>query len=58
MITNLVSTITQSLPPHALAKIAASLGTDRTAAERGISAGVPGILAGLAHCGLHPRRRL
>ena len=49
MITNLVSTITQSLPPHALAKIAASLGTDTTAAERGISAGVPGILAGLAH---------
>lgn len=49
MITNLVSTITQSLPPDAHTKIAASLGTDRTAAEKGISAGVPGILAGLAH---------
>ena len=54
MITNLVSTITQSLPPDALAKIAASLGTDRTAAERGISAGVPGILAGLAHSASTP----
>lgn len=54
MITNLVSTITQSLPPHALAKIAASLGTDTTAAERGISAGVPGILAGLAHSASTP----
>ena len=54
MITNLVSTITQSLPPDALTKIAASLGTDRTAAERGISAGVPGILAGLAHSASTP----
>ena len=54
MITNLVSTITQSLPPGAHAKIASSLGTDRTAAEKGISAGVPGILAGLAHSASTP----
>jgi hypothetical protein len=54
MITNPVSTITQSLPPDALAKIADSLGTDRTAAEMGISAAVPGILAGLAHSASTP----
>lgn len=54
MITNLVSTITQSLPADALTKIADSLGTDRAAAEMGISAAVPGILAGLAHSASTP----
>ena len=54
MTTNLVSTITQSLPQEALAKIADSLGTDRAAAEMGVSAAVPGILAGLAHSASTP----
>ena len=54
MITNLVSTITQSLLPAATGQIAASLGSDEAAAERGIGAGVPGILAGLANAASTP----
>ena len=60
MITNLAATITQSLSPQTIEKIAASLGSDGTAAEKGISAAVPGILAGLANSASTPRgaRRL
>ncbi len=54
MITNLAATITQSLSPEAIEKIAASLGSDGTAAEKGISAAVPGILAGLANSASTP----
>ncbi len=54
MIANLATTITQSLSPQAIEKIAASLGSDGTAAEKGISAAVPGILAGLANAALTP----
>jgi len=49
MATNLVSTIMQSLSSEAIGKIASSLGVDETAAQRGINAGIPGILAGLAN---------
>lgn len=54
MITNLAATITQSLSPEAIEKIAASLGSDRAAAEKAISAAVPGILAGLANSASTP----
>lgn len=54
MITNLATTITQSLSPEAIGKIAASLRSDGTAAEKGISAAVPGILAGLANSASTP----
>jgi hypothetical protein len=54
MIINLAATITQSLSPQAIEKVAASLGSDGTAAEKGISAAVPGILAGLANSASTP----
>jgi hypothetical protein len=54
MTTNLAATITQSLSPEAIGNIAASLGSDGTAAEKGISAAVPGILAGLANAASTP----
>lgn len=54
MITNLATTITQSLSPEAIGKIAASLGSDATAAKMGVSAAVPGILAGLANSASTP----
>jgi hypothetical protein len=54
MSTNLVSTIMQSLTPEAAGKIASSLGLDQAAAQRGIAAGVPGILAGLANSASSP----
>ncbi len=54
MITNLVSTITQSLSPDVSGRIAASLGSDRAAVEKGIGASVPGILAGLANSASRP----
>jgi Bacterial protein of unknown function (DUF937) len=49
MSTNLVSTIMQSLSPEAIGKIASSIGLEQSAAQRGISAGIPGMLAGLAN---------
>ncbi len=49
MSTNLVSTIMQSLSSEAIGKIASALGLDTAAAQKGISAGIPGILAGLAN---------
>jgi hypothetical protein len=49
MATNLVSTIMQSLTSEATGKIASSLGLEPSAAQRGIAAGIPGILAGLAN---------
>jgi hypothetical protein len=54
MSTNLVSTIMQSLSSDAIGKIASSLGLDQTAAQKGISAGIPGILAGLANAASTP----
>ncbi len=57
MITNLAATITLSLSPETIGKIAASLGSDGPAAEKGISAAVPGILAGPACQQEHDDRR-
>jgi len=54
MSTNLVSTIMQALSQEAIGKIASSLGLEQSAAQRGISAGVPGILAGLANAASTP----
>jgi hypothetical protein len=54
MSTNLVSTIMQSLSQEAIGKIASSLGLDQAAALRAISAGIPGILAGLANAASTP----
>ncbi len=48
MSTNLVSTIMQSLSSEVIGKIASSLGLDNTAVQKAISAGIPGILAGLS----------
>ncbi len=54
MSTNLVLAIMQSLSPDVIGKIASSLGMDQTAAQKGISAGIPGILAGLANAASNP----
>ncbi|MBJ7533858.1 DUF937 domain-containing protein [Rhodomicrobium vannielii ATCC 17100] len=49
MATNLLSTITQSFTPDVVGKLASTLGLEQQAAQKGISAGVPGILTGLAN---------
>jgi hypothetical protein len=49
MSTNLVAAIMQALTPEATGKIASSLGLEQSAVQRGITAGVPGMLAGLAN---------
>jgi hypothetical protein len=49
MSTNLVSTIMHALPQEAIGRIASTLGLEQSAAQKGISAGVPGILAALAN---------
>ncbi len=54
MSTNLVSAIMQALSSEAIGKIASSLGMDQTAAQKGISAAIPGILAGLAKAASNP----
>ncbi len=54
MSTNLVLAIMQSLSPDVIGKIASSLGMDQTAAQKGISAAIPGILAGLAKAASNP----
>ncbi|MGO8953714.1 MAG: DUF937 domain-containing protein [Rhodomicrobium sp.] len=54
MSTNLVSTIMQSLSSEAIGRIASSLALDQTAAQRGVSAGIPGILAALANAASSP----
>ncbi|MFY9642911.1 MAG: DUF937 domain-containing protein [Rhodomicrobium sp.] len=54
MSTNLVSAIMQALSPEVIGKIASSLGIDQTAAQKGISAGIPGVLAGLANAASNP----
>ncbi len=51
MATNLVATIMQSLSSEAIGKIASTFGIDQTAAQRGVSAGVPAILASLVKLG-------
>ncbi|MFT4078992.1 DUF937 domain-containing protein [Rhodomicrobium sp.] len=48
MATNLLSTITQSFTPDIVGKLASTLGLEQQAAQKGISAGIPGILTGLA----------
>jgi len=48
MANNLVSTIIQSFSPDIVGKLASTLGLEQQAAQKGISAGVPGILASLA----------
>jgi hypothetical protein len=54
MSTNLVSTIMQSLTSDAAGKIATSLGLEPSAAQRGIAAAIPGMLAGLANTSSSP----
>jgi hypothetical protein len=54
MSTNLVSTIMQSLSTEAIGKIASSLGLEQAAVQKGTSAGIPGILAGLANAASTP----
>ncbi|ADP70237.1 hypothetical protein Rvan_0961 [Rhodomicrobium vannielii ATCC 17100] len=49
MATNLLSTIMQSFTPDVVGKLASTLGLEQQAAQKGISAGVPGILSGLAN---------
>ena len=49
MSTNLVATIMQSLSSEVIGKIASSLGLDPGGTQKGITAGIPGILAGLAN---------
>ena len=48
MATDLVSTIIQSFSPDVIKKLASTLGLEQAAARKGLSAAVPGILAGLA----------
>ena len=47
MSTDLVSNITQVLSSNLIARIASSLGLDKTVAEKALQAGVPGLLAAL-----------
>ena len=47
MATNLISNITQVLSSDLVARIASSLGLDKTLAEKALQAGVPGLLAAL-----------
>jgi len=54
MATNLVSAIMQSFSSEAASKIASSLGLEPSAAQRGIAAGIPGILEGLAKSASSP----
>ena len=49
MATDLVSTITQSFSPDVIGKLASLLGLEQAAAQKGLSAAVPGVLAGLAN---------
>ena len=49
MATDLVSAITQSFSPDVIAKLASLLGSEQAAAQKGLSAAVPGVLAGLAN---------
>ncbi len=49
MATNLVSTIMQSFSPDVTGKVASVLGLDQAAAQKGITAAIPGILASLAN---------
>ena len=47
MATNFISNITQVLSSDLVARIASSLGLDKTLAEKALQAGVPGLLAAL-----------
>ena len=47
MSTDLVSNITEVLSSNIIARIASSLGLDKTVAEKALQAGVPGLLAAL-----------
>jgi hypothetical protein len=49
MATNLVSTIMQSFTPDVVGKLASTLGLDPSAAQKGIAAGIPGLLATLVN---------
>ena len=49
MTTNLVSAIMQSFSPEAVGRLASTLGLEQPAVQKGVSAGIPGILAGLAN---------
>jgi len=49
MATNLISTITQSFSSDAIGKLASALGLEQGAAQKGISAAIPGVLAGLSN---------
>jgi len=49
MATDLVSTISQSFSPDIIGKLASSLGLEQSATQKGVSAAIPGILAGLAN---------
>lgn len=49
MAANLVSTILQSLSPEIVGKLASNLGLEQQAAQKGISAAIPGVLASLAN---------
>src|ERR1700750_2050499 len=48
MAANLVSVVMQFLTPDMIAKIASSLGLDRSVAQKAIGGAVPALLAGLA----------
>jgi hypothetical protein len=48
MATDLVSTIIQSFSPDIIEDVASTLGLEQAAARKGLSAAIPGILAGLA----------
>lgn len=49
MAIDLVSAITQSFSPDVIGKLASTLGLEQAAAQKGLSAAVPGVLAGLAN---------
>ena len=54
MAANLVSYVMQFLPPEMIAKIASSLGIDRSAAQKAVGGAVPGLLLGLADLASNP----
>src|SRR5262249_48782131 len=54
MSTNLIPVIMQPLSSEASGIIASSFGLEQSAAERGIAAAIPGLLAGLADSALSP----
>jgi hypothetical protein len=54
MATNLVSLVMQFLTPEMIGRVATALGLDRTLVQTAISAGVPGLLAGLSGVATQP----